>query len=163
MPIAGLVQWLAATSLSKAIGDNAWVTPTVQTVHILAIAAIMSAILMTNLRALGALGREETLARFSHRYAGWIVVALLVLAASGSLLIVGEPQRSLENTVFWLKMSCLAVALVATAAIHAPLAYDDQFWGSKGRTLMLRGLAASSLLVWAATIFAGRWIAYAAG
>ena len=161
MGLAALASGLAATPLSKLIGDTAWVTPTVQTVHILAIAAIMAAILMTNLRALGVFGREETLARFSHRYAGWIVGALLVLLASGSLLIVGEPQRSLQNSVFWLKMSCLAVALLATATIHAPLARDECFWDSQGRAVVLRGLAGGSLLVWAAIIFAGRWIAYA--
>ena len=161
MGVAALAEGLAATPLSKVIGDTAWVTPAVQTVHILAIAAVMAAILMTNLRALDAFGRDETLARFSHRYAGWIVGALLVLLASGSLLIVGEPQRSLENSVFWLKMSCLAVALLATATIHAPLAGNDAFWESKGRAVVLRGLAGSSLLVWVAIIFAGRWIAYA--
>jgi hypothetical protein len=151
---------LAGTSLSKTIGDNAWITPTVQTVHILAIAMIMAAVLMTNLRALGALGRQETLARFSHRYVGWIAGALVVLAASGSLLIIGEPQRSLGNPIFWLKMSCLAAVLLATAVIHAPLRRDGEFWDTGGRAVALRGLAFSSLLVWTAIIFSGRWIAY---
>jgi len=162
MSLDKLVSWLAATGASKAIGDHAWVTPTVQTVHILAIALIMSAILMTNLRALGALGRDEPLSRFSDRYGPWIWAALAVLAASGATLIVGEPRRSLENPVFLLKMGMLAVALTATLAILLPLRRDREFWLAGGRAAVLKGLAGSSLAVWVAIVFAGRWIAYAA-
>jgi hypothetical protein len=161
MNIGHFTSWLADTQVSKAIGDHAWVTPLVQTLHILAIAVIMSAILMTNLRALGVVGRDESLLRFSHRYAPWIAFALLALAISGATLIVGEPKRALENPVFVLKMGLLVLALAATAIIHAPLRYDAEFWRSKARTVALRSLAVSSLAVWAGIIFAGRWIAYA--
>lgn len=162
MDVDKFATWLGSTEVSKQIGEHGWVTPLVQSIHILAIAAIMSAILMTNLRALGAVGREETLSRFSRRYLPWILFALLVLAVSGSTLIVGEPKRSLENPIFILKMGLLLVALAATAIIHAPLRANGEFWRPAGRTLVLRALACSSLAVWAGIIFAGRWIAYAA-
>ena len=161
MSLNTFVDWLAATGLSKTIGDHAWITPSVQTVHILAICVIMSAVLLTNLRALNVVGREETLLRFSDRYGPWIIAALLVLALSGSMLIVGEPKRSLENVIFWTKMGLLAVALAATATILLPLRRDSQFWVSPGRSAMLKGLSLGSLAVWAGIIFAGRWIAYA--
>src|SRR5260221_3540400 len=38
--------WLEQTPLSQAIQDAAWVVPAVQTIHILAIAAVMSSALM---------------------------------------------------------------------------------------------------------------------
>ena len=161
MMIEKFVAWLADTPVSLAIGDHAWITPTVQTVHILAIAIVMSAILMTNLKALGAVGHDDTLLGFSQLYAPWICGALIVLLFSGATLIVGEPRRSLENPVFILKMVLLCIALLLTAAIHAPLRRNAAFWGTARRGGLLRGMALLSLGVWAAIVFSGRWIAYA--
>lgn len=161
MDIDAFVTRLADSPASAAIGDHAWVTPTVQSLHILAIAVVMSAILLTNLRALGVVGRDQPLSRLSARYLPWIWTALGVLALSGSTLIVGEPRRSLENPVFIAKMGLLAVAIVLTVAIHAPLRRDGDFWTPAARATGLRMLALVSLALWAGIIFAGRWIAYA--
>jgi hypothetical protein len=161
MMIDRFVTWLADSPVSVTIGAHGWITPAVQTVHILAIAVIMAAILMTNLKALGAVGAEDTILGFSRRYAPWIGGALIVLLISGATLIVGEPRRSLENPVFILKMGLLCVALLLTAAIHAPLRRDAGFWQAGPRLAVLRGMAVVSLGVWAGIVFAGRWIAYA--
>jgi hypothetical protein len=160
MTLDGFVEWLADTPLSVQLGAHDWITPSVQTVHIIAIAVIMAAILMTCLKALGLTGSDQTLAQFSRAFAPWIVGALIVLVLSGSTLIVGEPKRSLENPVFGLKMALLLVALALTVTIHAPLRQDELFWTIASRQLALRSIVAVSLLVWTAIIFAGRWIAY---
>ena len=159
MSLDAFVNWLAESPLSIAIGGHNWVTPAVQTVHILAIAAIMAGVLMTDLKALGAVGRGEPMLRFTRRYGPSALVALFIALVSGSTLIIGEPARSLQNPIFVLKMALLLSALVLTAAIHGPILRDESFW--TGRTLALRGLAGLSLLIWMSIIFAGRWIAYA--
>lgn len=156
----GFANWLAASPLSVEIGAYDWITPAIQTVHIVAIAVVMAAILMTGLKALGALGRDETLAQFSRIFAPWIVGALIVLLVSGTALIVGEPHRALENPVFYVKMALLAFALALTGAIHAPLRKNAAYWAAPVRQTGLRAIVASSLLAWTAIIFAGRWIAY---
>ncbi|MBW8812569.1 MAG: hypothetical protein JF588_04020 [Caulobacterales bacterium] len=161
MSVDGFVSWLADTPVSEGIGAHGWITPAVQTVHILAIAVVMSAILMTNLRALGAVGGGEPMARFSRHYAPRIGAALLVLLISGATLIVGEPKRSLENPVFLLKMAMLIAALALATAIHLPLRHDAEFWTPGARRIALRVMAGGSLAIWVAIIFAGRWIAYA--
>ena len=45
--------WIAQTPLSVALSQNSWVTPTVQSIHILAIAVTFGSALMINLRILG--------------------------------------------------------------------------------------------------------------
>ena len=161
MSIDPFVQWLAATPLSAVIGGHEWVTPLVQTVHILAIAVVMSAILMTDLKALGAIGQGETMRRFSQRYVPWMLGALVVLLLSGSVLIIGEPKRSLENPVFILKMLMLLAALAITAVIHAPVIKASDPWQGGSRRIAVGVLAIASLGIWSAIVFAGRWIAYA--
>ncbi len=155
-----IVTWLAATPMSVAIGNNAWVTPAVQCAHILAIAAVMACMMMTNLRVLGAVGREEGLASFTRRYGTWVWPALLILLLSGSVLIVGEPRRSLENKVFVTKMALVATAALLTLAVQWPLKRDTAFWDKGARLRLAQAIALISILVWVAIVFAGRWIAY---
>jgi len=122
--------WLEQTPLSQAIQGAGWIVPAVQTIHILAIAAVMASALMIALRL-------DTRLR---RVIWW---ALPVLLATGIIMVIGEPVRSLENPVFQLKMALLASAIVV---ILLPF---------KNRII-----AIVSLSLWVGIVFAGRWIAY---
>jgi hypothetical protein len=153
--------WLQGTPISLAIQRTEWVVPLVQTIHILSIAAVVSAALMIDLRALGALGRDQSVARVSARFRPMIWRTLPILLVTGVVLIVGEPSRSLPNPVFWLKMSLLAAAIAVTLAHQIPLRRDPDYWDRPGaRRGAVRVIAALSLLSWSGIIFAGRWIAY---
>ncbi|MDB5458940.1 MAG: hypothetical protein JWO72_681 [Caulobacteraceae bacterium] len=153
--------WLAATPMSRAIGDVHWITPAVQCVHILAIAVVMSAILMMDLRLLGAAGRDDAMQMSARRYLPWVWWSLLVLFVSGSTLIVGEPRRSLQNPIFLLKMALLAGSAGLTALTQRPFGHDAGFWQVPRRRYAAKALAAASLILWVGIVFAGRWIAYA--
>ena len=45
--------WLADTPLSKTLQDHAWVVPTSQSIHILAVSIVFGSACMVNLRLLG--------------------------------------------------------------------------------------------------------------
>src|SRR3977135_2691765 len=136
--------WLEQTPLSQAIQSAGWVVPTVQTIHILAIAAVLASGLVTDLRLLGIVGRDQPLARVTHRFRPVIWWTLPILLATGVVMIIGEPARALANPVFQLKMLLLLAAIAVTAAFHKES----------------RILAVASLSLWVGIVFAGRWIAY---
>src|SRR3982074_3599265 len=98
------IDWLGATSASLVIQKVFWIIPTVQTVHILAISVVLASMAMFDLRLLGVAGKRNSIASLSGRFMPWLWGALLVLAASGCILIIGEPKRSLGNGGFQLKM-----------------------------------------------------------
>ncbi|MGH8149965.1 MAG: DUF6644 family protein [Steroidobacteraceae bacterium] len=152
--------WLSNTAFSMVIQDKFWIIPAVQTVHILAIATVMASIVMVDFRLLGVLGRGESLPDVAHRFLPWVWGAVVVLACSGSLLIVGEPGRELMSEVFWTKMSLLACALAVTGTFHYVLNRREEFW--ERRRLLGRATAVVSLLLFVAIVAAGRWIAYMA-
>src|ERR1700733_8136426 len=153
--------WLAATALSMQIQTVEWIIPTVQTIHILSISIVMSAAAMVDLRVLGVLSRGQPLAAVAYRFVPWIWWTLVVLLLSGSILIIGEPGRSLRNPAFILKMSMLAAVLVLTLFFQRGLRLDTLFWEkSPGRRAGGRLLAVVSLALWVGIVFAGRWIAY---
>ncbi len=98
---------------------------------------------------------SEPLAQLSRRYTHLIWILLLVLLASGGLLIVAEPGRTITNPVFYLKMSLLAVVILATLWLAAAARrYGDAPPG------LHRLLAGVTLLLWIGIIFCGRFIAY---
>jgi len=158
--LAEFCAWLDQTALSQAIQTHAWVVPTVQTIHILSIAVVMGSVLMVNLRLVGILGREQPVERILSRFLPFIWWPLLILLASGTIMIIGEPTRSLRNPVFQLKVALIIAAVVVTVAIvrgsRTPLGREN----TSGPRLPVRLLAVLALAIWVGIIFAGRWIAY---
>src|SRR4051794_295802 len=120
--------WLAATPVSQTIQTVGWIVPAVQTVHILAVAAVATSALMINLRLLGVRGGDQSIAGVAKRFLPFIWWPLPVLLATGAILITAEPARALENPVFLLKMVLLLVAVGITLCCQLPLRSDPSFW-----------------------------------
>jgi hypothetical protein len=156
-----LSSWLAATPLSHTIQTAGWIIPTLQTIHILAVAVLFSSAILMDLRLWRLLQRDVPLAEVARRFLPAIWPVLLILLLTGGLLIIGEPRRSLLNTTFYLKMTLLVVAIVLTAGLQWSLASTPEFWEKDWmRRLAARLTATVSIAVWCGIIFAGRWIAY---
>jgi hypothetical protein len=153
--------WLASTSVSQAIQTIEWIIPATQTIHIVAVAAVLTSALMIDLRLFGIRWQDQPVAAVTRRFAPVIWWSLPVLLATGAVLIVAEPARALQNPVFFLKMSLLAVAVCITLACELPMRKDSRFWEvSPGRRRGAQLIAAVSLPFWIGIVFAGRWIAY---
>jgi hypothetical protein len=153
--------WIEQTPLSIAIQGNAWVVPTVQTIHILAVAAVLISVLLINLRLLGFLEREQSLAEVVQRFAPFIWLALPCLLITGSLLIIGEPARSLANDVFQVKMLLLLGVIVLQLRVGGRVKSDPYFFdATHGHAAQAMVLAVLSLSMWVGIVCAGRWIAY---
>jgi hypothetical protein len=153
--------WLADTPLSIWIQSTDWVIPAVQSIHIMAIAMVISSVLMLNLRLLGALRPLYSPAAAVRRFSPWIWSGLVVLLATGSILVTAEPGRDLLNLVFVAKMTRVLIAVVVTAAHQTMLSR-----GAAGLELAqvsgsVRVGAILSCVVWIAIVACGRWIAYA--
>jgi hypothetical protein len=159
--ISDFCRWLAATPLSHTIQTTGWIIPALQTIHILSVAVVFSSAILVDLRIWRLLERDVPLPDVARRFLPTIWPVLLILLTTGSLLIVGEPRRSLLNSTFYLKMALLAVAIMLTAGLQRSFSSSPNFW-DKDRTRRMAGrLAASvSILVWCGILFAGRWIAY---
>jgi len=153
--------WLDATSLSQAIQTAAWVTPTVQTIHILAVAVVVVSALMIDLRLVGVFAANQPLKRVSARFLPLVWWPMLVLLATGAIMIIGEPARALKSPIFQLKMALL-VGAIAITGIQQWLIRRDMSWGdlASGSRRVASLVAIPSIALWTGIIFAGRWIAY---
>jgi hypothetical protein len=143
--LKSFAEWLSQTSLSLSIQSHEWVIPTIQSVHIVAICAVVGSALMIDLRILGLAWRDETLAATEGRFGPWLTGALCVLLLTGALMVLGEPPRELLAISFWMKMALVAFGVLA----HATL-----------RRRPGKALAVATLAAWVSVIVLGRLIAY---
>src|ERR1700692_4291347 len=116
--------WLGATPASLFIQKVFWIIPTVQTAHILAISVVLASMAMFDLRLLGWAGRRHSVVSLSRRFMPWLWGSLMVLAITGSILIIGEPKRALGNVFFVAKMCMLATAISVTLGFQTILKRD---------------------------------------
>ncbi|KJC59130.1 hypothetical protein UP10_19810 [Bradyrhizobium sp. LTSPM299] len=160
LALTGFSKWLAATSLSHTIQTVTWIIPTLQTIHILCVAIVFSSAVLVDLRIFRVFERDEPLREVTRRFLPPILPVLLILLVTGSLLIIGEPRRSLVNTTFYLKMALLLVAILLTATLQRMVLTSPGVFEDRSRQMAGRALATVSILVWCGILFAGRWIAY---
>jgi hypothetical protein len=80
-------------------------------------------------------------------------------ALSGLALLAAYPAKALTNWVFFVKLLCIAIALTVLQHLKGELVVAG---GTAERDVSTRArrLALASLLLWTATIFAGRLLAY---
>jgi hypothetical protein len=157
--IEDFCDWLSMTSISVAFQTAKWFVPTVQTVHIIAIAILLTTVYVISFRLVGLTRGSRPLPVIMAKSAPWIWTALAVLLLTGLLLTITEPARELLNWVFRIKM-LLVLALGAILVwLQVRMRADPAHWSQAPR-LQGRVLGLLCLLIGAAIITAGRWIAY---
>jgi len=156
-----LAQWLAGTSLSQGLQRAIWLIILLQTVHILAIAMVLSSVAMVELRILGWTS-AQSVPQTARRFLSWVWMGLVVLAGTGVALVIAEPRRTLDNNpAFLLKMAMLAIAIAMTLAFQYSLARNASLWEKSASERKAIGvLAILTFVIWLIVAMAGRWIAY---
>ena len=164
---------LEASSLSTTIKSVTWIIPLLQSIHIITIGVVFVSSLMIALRVMGGMRADEPFATVWRRFAPWMWYGLIVMVVTGILLVIGEPVREFTALSFWLKMSLLAIAVIATfvfgrtfgpgGAAHASVggaAYAGAGTAGAEFSSGAKLAAAAIMVVWLAIIFLGRAIAY---
>ena len=153
--------WLSQTSGSLAIQTHAWVIPTLQSIHILAIAVVLTSVFMIALRILGWAGSDQTLSETFRRFSRPLTGGLLVAAATGTFQLLGEPARELLSFSFWLKMSLLAVATITAAGLQVSIKKNEDHWQQVVvHRWSVKAFTIATVLTWTVILILGRLIAY---
>src|SRR5260370_18738868 len=87
-------RWLAATQVSHTIQTTEWIIPTLQTIHILSVAAVFSSAILVDLRIWRLLERDVPLPQGAARFLPPIWPVLFILFLTGRLVIIGDPDRA---------------------------------------------------------------------
>ena len=158
-PLNEFAQGVSESRLSGIILNWFWAIPLMQTVHILAIAGTLVAVLMLNLRVFGLAG-HATLQETAQRYTKVLWWALLFVVITGVGMLFGDTVRNLLNSIFWIKMVLLVAGVAMALGYSRSLARQTAGGGQdvSGAT-KATGIILAAL--WCILVLAGRWIAYA--
>jgi hypothetical protein len=154
--------WLSTTFPSVFIQRHeAWMIPTIQSIHIVGIGLVVGSIFMMTLRILGWAGTDQTLRQIHNRFGPWLTAALWLLVTTGVLMVIGEPVRELVTFSFWLKMALVAVIVMVAAIFQSTLHKYERRWEETLVTRRsIKGMAVLTFVILACIIVLGRLIAY---
>ncbi len=149
-----LFAWLESTALSLWIVESPslFAFPGILALHTIGLGLLAGLNGALDLRLLGAAPRipPATLTRLLPVM--WFGLWLNV--ATGLALLLAYPTKAFTNPLFYVKLALIAAALLILRATLRRVRRDSVISGTT------RVLATVSLLVWAATIAAGRLLAY---
>jgi uncharacterized membrane protein len=153
--------WLGSLRLAALVRDTVWVKAVLESVHILANGLLLFSAIMICSRLAGFAGGTRALEPTLRRFSPWIWGSLAVAVFTGSILLTGAGRRGLDNPMFKVKLTMMMAAIAATAAIQAlavrTLASSTARWPQR---LAAPIIGAACILLWLATVFAGRLLAY---
>jgi hypothetical protein len=153
--------WLATTALSKTMQDQAWVVPTSQSIHIIAVSIVFGSACMINLRLLGVGRSGRSVSQLSNTLVPWMWRGLAVLLFTGLIQTVTEPVRQFVTPMFWAKMLMIIVVATMTSLYAKAVRRNAPEWdGASSRPLRAKAFAILSTLLWLAIIVCGRFIGY---
>jgi hypothetical protein len=152
-----LSQWVNSLPISLMLRRIGWFIPILQIIHILSIGAILSSMVMIEMRLWGA-SRDRTALERSRQFLPWIWLALAISIITGIGLMLGAP-RSFRDSAFVAKLWMMGAATVATLLLPLVLR-SNQSGGKEGRGLA-NFVGAAALVLWLGATLAGRgrWLA----
>jgi hypothetical protein len=150
-------QWCEASTIGSVIRGSTWAFAVIESVHLLALAAIGGAVLVVDLRLLGlGLGRL-TVAEVARNAYPWFVGSLVVMLVTGVSLFLSESVKCYYSTPFWWKMSSLALATTFAFTIRRRVTMAEE---TQVRPMWLKLVALVSLTLWFGVGAGGRWIGF---
>ncbi len=151
--------WLESTALSTWVRESGslWAYPMVLTAHTVGMSLLVGASAVLDLRLLGVAPRVPLGPLAVVFRALWTGAAVSLV--SGLLLFGADASTKGATTVFFVKLACIAAAIVVAWRLRRAFAGGDatDTAAPSGHT---RLLAVVSLLLWAGAITAGRFMAY---
>ena len=153
----GLLAWMEGSPLARAILENSWVFPTLETLHFVGLILLIGSIYIVDLRVLGLASRVPIRA-----FMQFIPVSLLgfgINLVTGLLFLFSDPFRYYPNLAFRLKM--LAVLLAGLNVIWFKFAAEAELAaGATNASGTVKFVAGASLVLWTVVIVFGRMIPY---
>jgi hypothetical protein len=156
---AGMLAWLEATQLARAMRGSIWMYPIVEIVHIVGIVLLVGSVAMFDLRVLG-FAPSLPLDALGRHLLPWSVSSLALVVPAGLMMFSAHPHDFIGNRVFLLKLSLIGVAAVNALLFHTGVYRSVKAWNQGPAPPLARAHALASLVIWIAVISCGRLLAY---
>jgi hypothetical protein len=161
MGVQGLWQAVANWPLAQYIAGSSWAFPTFETIHVIAIAAVVGTITVVDLRLLGLASNGSAVTEISKDTLRWTWGAFVVALITGGLLFISKATDYMVNPFFIWKMVLILAAGVNMAIFHVFTWRTVDAWDSTAAVPMGGKIAgALSLFFWIVVVFLARAIGF---
>lgn len=129
----------------------------VQVVHLVALAMLGGAVLVSDLRLLGILLTDVSSESVVNNMDRWFSRALIVIAVSGVFMSSAVAIKLYYNEMFWAKMIGLSFGAAFVYFVRRPLLRHPH---QTINVWSIRLIAVSSMIIWFTVAASGRWIGF---
>ena len=161
MLVQEFATWLEQSSLGVAIAESDWLFPTIETVHVIAIAFVVGSIIALDLRILGLAWKKRPVTEVAADVLPLTWICFVIAVIAGTLMFVSAARKYAYDLPFQLKMTFLVLAGVNMAIFHTFTYTTVEAWNHQ--TITPRGAriaAALSLLFWISIVGCGRLVGF---
>ena len=160
MPFAEFWTWLEGLPLAEHIGFTWWF-PFLESIHVLTVAILVGSILMVDLRLLGLVALRYPASRMTRELIPWTWGALSVAVVTGSGMFITRAATYIEHPPFQIKLVMILLAGLNMALFQVRTFRSVEQWDNAASPpIAARVAGATSLLLWAGVVLAGRWIGH---
>lgn len=149
--------WASNLPFSVAYRESLWYFPVTQAFHLVGLAFFAGAIMVVDLRLLGAGLSKYPVAKVARDAHPWVLGSLVVMTITGIPQFMANAMRYYDNPVFYFKMEALLVALIFTATVRLRVTRTEE--ARLGR-VWPKVVGITSLTLWFVVIVGGRAIGF---
>ena len=161
MSLTDLMKSLQESPIGLAIRESAWMFPTLESIHVVALVLVAGSISIVDLRLLGVSSRNHSITQLSNDVLPWTWSAFVVAALTGSLLFISNASKYFINVPFRFKLVMLALAGTNMLVFNIITSKSIKNWDSDTATPVAAKVAGTlSLVFWILVIAFGRWIGF---
>ena len=147
-------EWMYGIGIYK---SSIYLGPGINLVHLVAMCTFMGALLMVDLRLLGAGLTNQPVRQVARNAQPWLIGGLIMLTLTGIPAVMTVALEEYANPVFWFKMYVLLAAVIFTFTVRRRVTIADE---SRVAPVWRKVVALVSIVLWMSVAAGGRLIMY---
>jgi hypothetical protein len=147
-------EWMYGIGIYK---SSIYLGPGINLVHLVAMCTFMGALLLVDLRLLGAGLTTQPVRQVARSAQPWLIGGLIVLTLTGIPAVMTVALEEYANPVFWFKMYVLLAAVIFTFTVRRRVTSADE---ARVPPVWRKVVALVSIVLWMSVAAGGRLIMY---
>lgn len=155
------IEGIEGSALAEWLRTTAGAIPTIEAVHVMAVALVFGTIFIVDLRLLGFPSTQRSYRRIAGELLSWTWTGFAFAVVTGVLMFIANAATYVDNVPFLWKMAALAGAGINMAVFERVTSRNVDIWDQNARTPPA-GIAAAvlSIALWTSVIVLGRWVGF---
>ncbi len=160
MALSALFEALEAIPFARDIRESAYLFPTLETAHVVALAVVVGSIVIVDVRLLGAASKGQPVTAISKQYLPWTWAAFVFAAVTGGLLFISRATSYVALTEFSAKFVVMGLAGLNMLVFHFMTYRTVKSWDLGPTPMGAKVAAGLSLVFWTSIVFLGRKVGF---